>query len=109
MVLFIIGIIVVGVAILYGFIKAVNAIFNPLIKKMERKTARLEKRDNPYVQAHILKNRNDEMYEEYLDWLDKSGGDLPFEKWKTAEEQAFDQRVKNAGNKTRPGGGIRFN
>lgn len=96
MVLLIIGIIVFGLAILYGFIKAVNAIFNPAIKKMERKKVRLAKADNPYIQAHRLKLHNDSMYEEYLDWLDKRGGDIPFEKWKTAEERMFDQKIENA-------------
>ena len=108
MVLLIIGIAVVGIAILYGFIQAVNAIFNPLINKLERKNVRLEKRDNPYIQAHRIKMMNDDMYQEYLEWLDRSGGDMPFEKWKTREEQAFDEKVNSAGNRTRPGGGIRF-
>ena len=74
MVLLIIAIAVVGIAVLYGFVKAVNTIFNPMINKLERQKVRLEKNDNPYIQAHRLKMMNDEMYQEYLEWLDKSGG-----------------------------------
>lgn len=36
------------------------------------------------------------MYGEYLDWLDKTGGDMPFEKWKTEEEEAFDKKYQDA-------------
>lgn len=96
MVLLIIGIIVIGIAICYGFVKAVNAIFNPMINRLEKKKKRLNKSDNPYIQAHRVKMWNDKIYQEYLEWLDKTGGDMPFEKWKTEEEEAFDKKYQDA-------------
>jgi len=86
MVITIIGLTVLGIATIYGFVKAVNAIFNPWIR-------RLEKRDNPYIAMHRIKFHNDKMYDEYLKWLDKNGGDIPFEKWKTEEEVRFEKEL----------------
>ena len=87
--------IVVGAVLIYGWIRLINRIFNPAIKKMERKRARLLKNDNPYIVAHRFKMQHDDMYQEYLQWLDKNGGDIPFEKWKTEEEQNFEQKIRN--------------
>lgn len=86
MVLIIIGSIVVGVALIYSWVKVMNLIFNPLISRLEKKNARRLKNDNPYVIAHKLKFKNDAMYDEYIQWLDENGGDLPFDKMKTQEE-----------------------
>lgn len=93
MVLLIIGIIVFGIAVCYGFVKAVNAIFNPMINRLEKKKKRLNKSDNPYVQAHLMRRNNDQMYEEYIDWLDKTGGDLPIDKIRSREEERFARKI----------------
>ena len=79
MVFLVILIIVIAIILIYLWIKVVNAVFNPIIR-------RLEKKDNPYIQAHRVKMYNDKMYSEYLVWLDKNGGDIPFEKWKVNVE-----------------------
>lgn len=87
MVLAILFFLVVGAVLIYGWLKLVNAIFSPFEKKDE---------DNPYIKAHRVKMQNDKMYNEYLKWLDKNGGDIPFEKWKTREEKKFDKKIKDA-------------
>lgn len=85
----------VGVVACYLWIKAVNVLFQPAINRLERKRAKLEKRDNAYVQAHLLRRNNDQMYEEYLDWLDKTGGDLPIDKIRTREEERFARNIRS--------------
>lgn len=87
---------VVGIAVIYGFVKGINAIFNPMIQKLEKKNDKLTGKDNPYIQAHLMRRQNDEMYEEYLNWLDRTGGDLPIDKIKTKEEQRFEQKFNNS-------------
>ena len=82
MVLLIVLLIVVFVAIGYGFIKAINALF--------------KRKENPYIKAHRIKMSNDILYKEYLRWLHMQGGDMPFEKWKTEEEEKFDNYFRNA-------------
>ena len=88
--------ILIGAVLIYGWIKLINAVFNPLIRKIEKKKERITKADNPYIKSHRIKMHNDKMYGEYLDWLDKTGGDMPFEKWKTEEEEAFDKKYQDA-------------
>ena len=95
MVLIVISAIVILTAVIYGWIKAVNAIFNPLIRKLDAKKKRISGEDNTYITSHRIKMANDEMYDQYLEWLDKNGGDLPFEKWKTQEEKQFESKLNN--------------
>lgn len=76
----IILLVVIAVAIGYGWVKAVNSIF----------------KENPYIKAHRIKMNNDILYKEYLRWLHMQGGDMPFEKWKTEEEEKFNNYFKNA-------------
>jgi len=85
-------IVLLGVVLCYLWVKLVNLIFNPIIRWLDRKNTRLNKTDNPYIQAHKLKFHNDFMYDEYLKWLNENGGDIPFEKWKTDEEREFDKK-----------------
>lgn len=72
----------VGVVLVYAWVKLINEIFNPLIRNLDKKQARRLKADNPYITAHKMKFANDAMYEEYLEWLSENGGDVPFDKWK---------------------------
>lgn len=85
--------VLVGAALIYGWVKLINAIFNPIINRLENKKRRLNKADNPYIQMHRLKFENDAMYEEYIEWLDKNGGDIPFEKWKTSLDRKADRDI----------------
>lgn len=50
---------------------------------------------NPYIKAHLSKMSNDRSYQEYLQWLDAKGGDIPFEKWKTKEEIDFERKLNS--------------
>ncbi len=86
--------IVVGGLLIYGWIKLVNAIFNPLIKKSEKRNNQISTIENPYVEAHLLRRRNDKDYEDYLNWLDKTGGDLPIQKVLTREEWEFKKQLE---------------
>ncbi len=88
MVLIVIGLIVIGIAVCYGFVKAVNVVFNPWIRKLDAK------KTNPYITAHTNRIRNDNYYEEYLKWMDKTNGELPIHKVKTPEERRFDKNIK---------------
>ena len=47
--------------------------------------------DNPYITNHKYRQLNDKWYDEYLDWLDKTGGDLPIKKELTQEEWEFER------------------
>ena len=49
--------------------------------------------ENPYIHSHLIRRANDKAYENYLDWLDKTGGDLPIEKVKSKEELKFEIEV----------------
>lgn len=35
------------------------------------------KKENPYIKVHKRKWQNEKDYLEYINWLDKNGGDLP--------------------------------
>lgn len=88
MVLIVIGLIVIGIAVCYGFVKAVNAVFNPAIK-------RLSNNENPYIKAHTNRKRNDAYYEEYLNWMDKTNSDLPIDKVVSEEERSFFRKINS--------------
>lgn len=52
--------------------------------------------DNPYIIEHKYRRLNDKWYDEYLDWLDETGGDLPIKKELTQEEWEFEQELKKS-------------
>jgi len=96
MVLFVVLLIIVGVVLIIGWTKLINMIFNPLIKRSEKKQIQTDNIDNPYIEAHLIRRRNDNDYEEYLKWLDDNGGGLPINKILTREEWEFKQQLDNA-------------
>lgn len=53
--------------------------------------------NNLYINAHRTRRKNDDDYETYLDWLDKTGGDLPIDKIISREEWNFKQQMKSNG------------
>ena len=85
--------IVLGGLLIYGWVKLMNSIFIPLIKKSEKKQKQNLDLENPYIEAHLLRRRNDKDYEDYLNWLDKTGGDLPIKKTLTREEWEFEKQL----------------
>jgi hypothetical protein len=96
MILFVVSLIVIGVVLIIGWTKLINMIFNPFIKRSEKKQIQTDNIDNPYIEAHLVRRRNDDDYEEYLKWLSDSGGDLPINKILTREEWEFKQQLDNA-------------
>lgn len=83
------GIIILGIMAFVGLVKGIGL----LIKFLDKKHKRASKQDNPYINAHRVKMTNDKMYDEYLEWLDKVGGDVPFEKWKFDEELRAESKI----------------
>lgn len=49
---------------------------------------------NPYISAHILKDKNETNYKEYLNWLSKRGG-VPIPKMRTREDIEAEVKIKN--------------
>lgn len=76
-------IIALGILACYGWVKLVMYLFWP-----KKKTA------NPYIEAHRQKMLNDQNYDDYIKWLDKNGGGIPFSKVETKEEKEADQAIK---------------
>jgi len=51
---------------------------------------------NPYIKAHKKKWKMQKRYQEYLKWLDKKGGDVPFDEIKyKPEAEAFKEIEKH--------------
>lgn len=92
-------VIAIAAILIWGWVKAVNFVFNPLIRKLDRRAAREAKTDNPYIQYHRAKMHNDAMYDEYLAWMSKNSPGVPVDKVKFPEDQAFDRDMKEATKK----------
>lgn len=82
--------------LIWGWVKLVNLIFNPIINKLEAKKKRLNKTDNPYINYHRSKVHNDKMYDEYLAWMNKHAPGIPVDKFKFPEDQAFEEEMKRS-------------
>lgn len=80
--------IVLCITLCYWWVKAVGAFFDWIERRMGKTDVR-----NPYIKAHLSRMKNDQEYQDYLEWLDRSGGDLPFDKWKTKEEMDFESKI----------------
>lgn len=79
----IIGAVVLGAIMIYAWVKIINAIFRPLEGK----------NNNPYINSHLQRRKNDANYERYLDWLNRTGGGLPIDKVKFEEEIKFERKL----------------
>jgi hypothetical protein len=84
------SIIIAVIAVIAIFISKIAKLFLRKIDKYENK---IYENKNPYIQAHKFKNSNDELYNEYLIWLDKNGGDIPFEKYVYLPDKKFDSEI----------------
>lgn len=79
------------VSVLAFFISKIAKYFLRKIETFEKK--QIEKR-NPYIEAQKFKDVNDELYKNYIDWLDKNGGDVPFEKVKFNQDVSADKKIE---------------
>ena len=52
------------------------------------------KSKNPYIAYHQLKDRNDENYDEYLEWLKRNGRGAPIEKVKSPEDVEAEKKLR---------------
>ena len=93
MVFVVIFLILIGGGLIYSWVKLVNSIFIYFVKKSKNKQSKVSSIPNPYIETHLLRRRNDKDYEDYLNWLDKTGGDLPVKKVLTREEWEFQQQL----------------
>jgi len=53
----------------------------------------LTKEKNPYINAHKKKWLNEKNYDNYIKWLDKSGGDIPIKEVKSKEEKELIDKI----------------
>ncbi len=53
------------------------------------------KNTNPYIKAHLLKNKNDKDYNDYINWVHKNKMSTPYSKLETIEEQIENYKIKN--------------
>jgi hypothetical protein len=80
----------IGYYLIKWWIKLVNYVFKGVIPEKHK----VKSSQNPYIKAHQMRKYNDESYDEYLNWLDKNGGDMPIDKVKSKEEQRFEKQWK---------------
>ena len=50
-------------------------------------------KSNPYIELHKLKFENDKNYNEYLNWLHKKKGDIPFKKIERIEDVNYQNEI----------------
>lgn len=50
---------------------------------------------NPYIEEHKARQLNDDLYEDYIKWMDKKGHGLPIDKLKRQEEIDFKKDMKD--------------
>lgn len=84
-------VLITGIVLAYFLIRLWIKLVNVTFKLFEEKPK--YDSENPYIQAHIMRRVNDSSYDEYMDWLDKTGGDLPIDKFKTPEELRFEKEI----------------
>jgi amino acid permease len=52
-----------------------------------------KQKSNPYIELHKLKFENDKNYNEYLKWLHKKKGDIPFNKIERIEDVKYKKAI----------------
>lgn len=55
-----------------------------------------KKKNNPYIKFHKLKMKNDEDYQDYLEWIKKEGSGVPIEKLLSFEDYKAEQKIKKS-------------
>ena len=78
------------VGLIYGMITGKNIINGKSYWRSNKK----ENLNNPYIDYHKSKMKNDKDYDEYLKWLDKNGNGVPVEKQLTPEDKKAENKIK---------------
>ena len=78
------------VGLIYGMITGKNIINGKSYWRSNKK----ENLNNPYIDYHKSKMKNDKDYDEYLKWLDKNGNGVPVEKQLTLEDKKAENKIK---------------
>lgn len=94
---FIYGLMLCGLVI-GGLAFLIRVLAKSALKRIKHKEAlraynkKLE--SNPYIQQHQAKIKNDELYDEYMDWASKHGEGVPVPKLVTKEDAEADKKIK---------------
>lgn len=75
----------------YFWVKLVFYLREKVINLINKK--RIAENNNPYIVAQKLKMKNDRDYDSYLDWMNKNGDGVPFEKIKTSEDLEAEKKI----------------
>jgi len=83
-------------AIAFIILAAVVIMFTArlLLKFMNLFENKVDISQNPYINYHKLKDKNDEHYDEYLKWLEKHGQGAPVDKIRTPEDIRAERKIK---------------
>jgi len=65
-----------------------------LLKSMKAMEDRSSITNNPYINYHKLKDKNDANYDQYLNWLEKNGSGVPVEQVKAPEDVIAENKIK---------------
>ena len=84
--------IVFGLVACYGWWKLCMSLYNHSYKLINRKKLREE--NNPYIKAQKLIDKNNQDYQNYIDWMQKNSNGVPLDKIMTKEEFTADQKIK---------------
>ena len=66
-----------------------------LLKKYYSDVSKKEFQNNPYVDYHKWKLKNDKDYDAYLEWLGNSGEGVPVDKIETPEDKKANSKIDN--------------
>lgn len=85
-------ILIYALILIFGFIACwlwVKFVFYVFKSKPKKEIVK-----NPYVEAQKFKEANDRNYEDYMEWMQKYGSGVPFEKLETLEDQKANEKIK---------------
>lgn len=82
----------IGIAMALGFLIMSTARF---VLRVFYKEKPKVKSSNPYIDYHKVKMINDKNYEDYLEWLQKSGEGVPIEKIEAPEDIEANKKINN--------------
>lgn len=64
------------------------------LRGIERIEKRQTENNNPYIRHQKVKDANDELYEQYLEWMLKNSEGVPVDKVKFKEDEIANKKIK---------------
>lgn len=80
--------------LLFLSVVAAQFIAKSLLKSIAKFEDRQRLKNNPYIQYHKAKMKNDNDYDDYLLWLEKEGEGVPVGKMIAPEDQVAENKLK---------------